>query len=124
MTSTDDLTKPTTFDSKIRTSATDRATREGRIAAVLRTYCTPILRYDGISAYEIARKVLVVIEESKADINAELLAACKLAVEPFLEDTAEARRRRDVCRKAIAKAEGLTSTATPDALRDIRDHSA
>jgi hypothetical protein len=80
----DDLTKPTTFDSKVRNSATDRETREGRIAAVLRTYCTPTLRYDGISAYEIARKVLAVIDEPNGNV-----------VEP-----------------------------KPDALRDIRDHSA
>lgn len=40
------------------------------------------------------------------DINADLLAACKLALEPGSEDPDERQRRRAVCRAAIAKAEG------------------
>jgi hypothetical protein len=41
----------------------DRESRQQRVRAVLMTYCTPQLKYDGMSAWEIAGKILAVLDE-------------------------------------------------------------
>jgi hypothetical protein len=60
------------------------------------------------------RELAVLYSDTDRETNArliaaapELLAACKLAVEAFpIDQFGEAERRRELCRKAIAKAEG------------------
>jgi hypothetical protein len=39
-----------------------REDRQNRIRAVLLTYCEPKLKYDGMSAWEVAGKILAVLE--------------------------------------------------------------
>lgn len=56
----DDKTQPAAFGPN--PPVTDRNAQATRIAAVLATYCTPRLQYDGMSAYEVANKVLAVID--------------------------------------------------------------
>ena len=57
----DDLTQDTHFSSTPGTS--DRSSRLARVSAVLQTYATPKLRYDGMPAWELAQKILAVLDE-------------------------------------------------------------
>lgn len=42
----------------------DREDRQQRVRAVLMTYCDPKVKYDGMSAWELAGKVLAVLDET------------------------------------------------------------
>lgn len=57
----DDLTQPSAFGPD--PTVGDRSSRQTRIQAVLLTYCTPQLKYDGMSAHEVAGKILAVLDE-------------------------------------------------------------
>ncbi len=56
----DDLTQPTSFGPS--PVPMDRNGEQTRIQAVLLTYLTPQLKYHGVSAYEIAGKILAVLD--------------------------------------------------------------
>lgn len=56
----DDLTKPTSFGPS--PTPLDKEAQQTRIQAVLMTYCTPKLKYDGMSAWEIAGKIVQVLD--------------------------------------------------------------
>jgi hypothetical protein len=55
----DDLTQPTAFG---EAPPMDRTSEVARVAAVLMTYCTPKLKYDGMTAHELATKILAVLD--------------------------------------------------------------
>jgi hypothetical protein len=45
----------------------ERSTRTARLTAVLMTYCTPRIQYDGISAYEIAQRIIDAWDDPKPE---------------------------------------------------------
>ena len=53
----DDLTQPTNWG-QAPPKAQRNSDHQRVIAAVLMTYCSPLLKYDGMSAWELAGKVL------------------------------------------------------------------
>jgi hypothetical protein len=55
----DDLTQPTSFGEH---PPMDRDAEVTRVTAVLLTYCTPKLKYDGMTAHELATKILAVLD--------------------------------------------------------------
>lgn len=61
----EDLTQDTHFgeDPSERNSEHQR-----RVSAVLRTYCTPLLKYDGMTAWELAGKILDCLAEPEDSI--------------------------------------------------------
>lgn len=56
----DDLTQPTSFGPS--PLPMNRNSQQTRIQAVLMTYCTPQLKYDGLSAWDLAAKILKVMD--------------------------------------------------------------
>lgn len=51
------------FDARDPSIPLDRSSRQQRVRAVLMTYCDPKLKYDGFTAWEIAGKILTVLDE-------------------------------------------------------------
>lgn len=58
----EDYTRPTAFGPRPDLVKLDRTLRQQRLAAVIATYCTPLLKYDGISAWEVAGKLIDVLD--------------------------------------------------------------
>jgi hypothetical protein len=64
---TEDFTQDTSFGNEPPSSQRN-SEHQRRVSAVLQTYVTPLLKYDGISAWEIAGKILDVIAEPEDSI--------------------------------------------------------
>lgn len=45
----------------------DRESRQQRVRAVLLTYCCPAARFDGMTAWEVAGKILATLDEEPED---------------------------------------------------------
>lgn len=61
------LTRTDSFSDVPEGHRLDREGRQERVRAVLLTYCTPQLKFDGMSAWEVAGKILKVLEDEPSD---------------------------------------------------------